>query len=585
MFSGSARAATPCAQDFLAQGRAWYLRHAYVQAMRAFVLAAQCEPGEGAAYYGVAACAFVLGRRRSARRWAEAALERSPSDHASAALLLRLGEPYALAVGEQGLQAGQVTYALAAFGAAVRQDPRSPLGWKGEAICLERLGRDQEARKALARARALDPQDASLARVLARPGIQTPGPEAARDIAWGNAWLKRGDAKRAEACFRGACAVSPEAPDCWYSLALARYRLKDGPGMLRALERCLALDPRHPGGLYLKAKYQQRTGQAAAARDTLASLAALGPAGGFGLLAQSELGQVPAQAGMGLHGSVRLMAGPQVNQSDTAAGVVRTRSLGSQDELNLSYGLALGKRVAATLSYGMFIVPYQYPGQPLNVGQPLSSLDALVRYTFNPRWSALLDGNGGVRQNFIHWNNAPANYEVVSARTELDGRVLGMQPFSLGIQALAERFPTYAPYDDNSLLPTLGATWMSRRGDLLGLILGGRLARPVWPGDTMWGYDNAFASINARLMLPKGFYVSFTGVWTPQAYLWWPASPPNLPAGGRLDEQGYADLELDRGLPGGFSVFVGAQWAADTSNIQAFSNATMLGYAGIGWGR
>jgi tetratricopeptide (TPR) repeat protein len=543
-----------------------------------FYEAATLRPGSADALYGVAVCAYLLSERDSARRWAELSLARDPGAERTGQLLQRLGEPPDLVRAERALKSGRYAAALPLFRRAARLFPAGALAWRGEAECLARTGDAGNAEAALRRAEALEPENMDLPALRTLVEKAVDGFLRAADLAGlctrrGVRLFRAGDLGGARRDFTRACALSPGDAQCWFHLALTCYKLGDGPATLEALQHCLALDPKHPGGLFLKAKYLQRTGQVDEAQDAFAALYALGDTQGYSALAGRALGAWPGSGAGGWHLYLRALAGPSSSRGGNGVSVTAQNSWSSQDYLHLGFDGNAASRFPYAFYYSAYLVPSGLSGAPLAWGQPYQSLDAVLRFRAGPDWICLGDWTGSTRQSAFD----TLTYYSNSARVELDGRVLGLRPLALAAQALVERFPAYTPYNAASGVFTLSATRMDARGDVAVLGLGSRVNQAQ---DPLWAYDNASASLYGRLALPWRCSLSVTGIWQPQRY-------PGMAAasGPRVDVQRFLNPEFGRGFDNGLALFAGMQWSDSVSNLPLYSASDALAYAGFSWSR
>lgn len=561
---------------FFQAGNRAYQQRAIPTAANDFYEAAKMRPSSAEALYGVAVCSYLLSETATARQWAELSLARDPDAPHTAQLLQALGEPPELVHAEKALKSGQCAFALPLFLRVTKVCPYSDLAWRGAAECSARTGDPKTADASLRQAEALEPDNIDLPtlRWLVEGAVDRflrTADMAGLYTRRGVRLFRAGDLGGARRDFSRACGLSPGDAQCWYHLALTCFKLGDGPGTLDALQRCLALNPKHPGGLFLKAKYLQRSGQTEEARDALAALYALGDVQGFSALAGHALSAWPASDSGGWHLYVRALAGPSQNTGDNGVSGTVQNAFSSQDYLHVSFDGAAASRFPYTFSYSAYLVPSGLSGTALAWGQPYQSLDALLRFKASPDWTCLGDWTGSTRQNGFD----SLTYYSNSARVELDGRVLGLQPLALVAQALVERFPNYAPYNASSGLITLAATRTDARGDLAVLGLGSRVDQAE---DTLWSYDNASASLYVRLVLPWRCSLSLTGIWQPQRY-------PGMSAGEgpRVDVQSFLNPEFGRGFDHGLALFAGMQWSDTVSNLPLYTTSDALAYIGFSW--
>jgi hypothetical protein len=115
----------------------------------------------------------------------------------------------------------------ALFSAALRVDPRDPLGNLYFGVAAGRAGRIEEALRTLERGREGDPASARIAGALA----------------WVH--LRRGDGPAALAESRRAVALAPSFPEARLHLANALHLAGDHPGELAEATRAVALSPRY----------------------------------------------------------------------------------------------------------------------------------------------------------------------------------------------------------------------------------------------------------------------------------------------------------------------------------------------------
>lgn len=173
---------------------------------------------------------------------------------ASEALLRQLGLSLA--------EAGRVPEALAIlqpFGAG--EDPQGVNAW---ALALSEAGRQTEAQAALARALALDPENA--------PAMELQGLVA----------LRRESFAEARDRSRAALGLNPDLPRAWNNLGVALYQLGDVDGALDAWQHAVDRDPRLVDALWnlgLKAIERGRYDQA---RKALEGFVAVAPADRYG---------------------------------------------------------------------------------------------------------------------------------------------------------------------------------------------------------------------------------------------------------------------------------------------------------------
>jgi tetratricopeptide (TPR) repeat protein len=345
-------------QDWAQKGNQAYQRRDLAGAVHDYFEAARLQSGNASLIYNVGACEYLLGRTATAMAWAELSLARNPGAAGTALLLARLGAPKALIDGQKALQAGQWDAAGAAMAQAVQAAPRSGLAWRGLALARAKAGRAQEADAALARATLLDPRNLDLAGVRRAVQLAVEDYLSTRDPAAfrtrrGVRRFREGDLKGAAQDFEAAARLDPGDAQAWYHLALARWKLDDGPGTQAALQRSLALDPSLVGARYLRAAYLQRSGQTEAAREDLTRLVALGDAHGYGSLAWQALGQIPVAGAGGWHAYLRLLGGPSAATTDNGVSDSAQSSNNSQDYLRLSYDLMPGAGPAAGRGLGL----------------------------------------------------------------------------------------------------------------------------------------------------------------------------------------------------------------------------------------
>ncbi len=121
-------------------------------------------------------------------------------------------------------------------------------------------GRKSEAEQLLARVAQLAPAHPA---VLNELGLQM---------------LKRGEADKASQLFRRATQADPQHPNLWSNLASSLHALNQLPAELDAIERALALEPRHLASLLQKGALLEASGDARnAARIYRNALATLPP--------------------------------------------------------------------------------------------------------------------------------------------------------------------------------------------------------------------------------------------------------------------------------------------------------------------
>jgi len=576
---GGRLAADPAHDALVHAGNLAYLRHDLAAAAKDYFEAARLDRSDAGSFYGVAACEYLLGRTTTARVWTELSLARDPAASHTKILLQRLGGPPELPTAQQALDEGRWADARDLFTKSVQAVNGSGLAWRGLALAEARLGEVEQATEALKRAQALDLRCLDLPPVAKAVDQATDSFLQAADpfsfhTRRGVRRFREGDAAGAAADFAQACALQAGDAQAWYHLALARFRLNDGPGTLQALQRCLALDPGHPGALFLQASYLSRSGQAEQARQALAALASQPDARGFGALAGRALSELPPPGADGLHAYVHLLEGPQWATTNNGVSNTTQPSAAGQDYLHLSWAGGSAGWHPWALSGGLYLTPLQDQGQAFTWSQPFESVDALQRVKASTSADWVGEYTGSMRQA----NIPNPTYYSNAAKVELDGRWLGLQPLAIGAQALAERFPTYSPYDSNSALGTLAATLADARGDLAILTLGYRNNQAFVPE---WSYFNGSATLYARLALPWQLALAVTGVWTPQRY----PQASDGSGGVRNDVQRYLNPELSRGLPWGLALLLGGQLADTVSNVPVYSSRTVLGYLGLSWSR
>jgi hypothetical protein len=92
--------------------------------------------------------------------------------------------------------------------------------------------------------------------------------------------LNRGDARASRPAFERLTRIDPGRLDAWLGLALACRALGDDPVEIQAIDRVLALDPRHIPALSMKAERFERLGDDRAAKAFYAAVVAAAPAPG-----------------------------------------------------------------------------------------------------------------------------------------------------------------------------------------------------------------------------------------------------------------------------------------------------------------
>lgn len=280
--------------------------------------------GHRAAAWGLLACAPVaLGVAVSMARHA------TPPDAADVMLNAATSDPWGAVGKEPGTaaapmagaagaqpQAGSIEEATARLAARLAKEPNDASGWALLAQSYEYLGKSQEAAAARAKATALGatvpplpagsgmgaaagPLSPAAMAAHAKAGVQMPGsaaamagalpqaPVAAREPTTANDWWAKGVEQRrlrnfpaAAEAFRRATLAAPKSADAWadYADALAANNGGDLSRGKAALDRALALDPRHVKALWLRASLQLQQRDYAAAANTWQAMLNIVPA-------------------------------------------------------------------------------------------------------------------------------------------------------------------------------------------------------------------------------------------------------------------------------------------------------------------
>jgi tetratricopeptide (TPR) repeat protein len=576
--SASGAPVTESWQDWVRAGNQAYRKHALADAAQDYFQAARLEPSNALLLYDVGACEYLLGRSATAKAWGELSLARNPDPKATAQLLALVGDPPELVEGQKALRDKRWDVARAQMLVAVAKAPRDGLAWRGLALACARLGQAHAADQSLDQATALEPRCYDL------PGVRQVVLEAVEDYLRirdpaayhtrrGVRLFREGDLAGARRDFEAVTALSPGDAQAWYHLAVACWKLQDGPATKVALERCLALDPGLVGALLLRAAYLRRAGQDEAARKDLVRLVTLGNANGYGPLAYQALSQLQtsAQSG-GWHAYLRLLGGPTLSTTNNGVSSTTAASWNSQDYLRLDYDFVVGGHLLSA-AYAAYLTPSQPAGEPWGWGDPYQSAELTQGFGLAGPWRGLADLTGSLRQDP---GGGWPNYLCWAPKLELDGNVLGLKPLTLAVQGVFESFPDYTPYDSHSLVVSLGGTWSDARGDQLILTMAGRNNNAA---STDWTYVNGSLTLYGRAALWGGLYLSVTTIATPQRY----PSVSDGAGGTREDFIGFADPELGLSLPWGYAVFCGWQGNLTRSNLPLYSSSSGLAYAGLSW--
>lgn len=188
----------------------------------------------------LAAIAFEEKQFERSARMYQALVEREPADSS-----LRTSLAGALGA------LGRYEEALAQLAVALKIEPLNPEGHYNQGLALERLGREKEAvasyRQALRYQPGYEPARQALLRLTGSSGEVVPANAAeARALALAEAAAtaaRRGAYPEALAHLAEAGAIAPDlAVVCQYESNVA-YLAGDRPRAIRALERCLALEP------------------------------------------------------------------------------------------------------------------------------------------------------------------------------------------------------------------------------------------------------------------------------------------------------------------------------------------------------
>lgn len=281
--------------------------------------------GHRAAAWGLLACApLALGVAVSMARHA------TPPGAADVMLNAAANDPWGAVGKEPGTatapsapaggaqpQAGSIEEATARLAARLAKEPNDASGWALLAQSYEYLGKAQEAAAARAKATALGatvpalptgsgsmgaaagPLTPAAMAAHAQAGVQVPGggagmagalpqaPVVPREPTTANDWWAKGVEQRrlrnfpaAAEAFRRATLAAPKSADAWadYADALAANNGGDLSRGKGALDRALALDPRHVKALWLRASLQLQQRDYAAAANTWQAMLTIVPA-------------------------------------------------------------------------------------------------------------------------------------------------------------------------------------------------------------------------------------------------------------------------------------------------------------------
>ena len=196
------------ARSYLLQARS-DLAGAYAASIKAVGLA----PNSGLAWARLAALELSLDQRKSAEKSLSKALAFSP----------RLA-PAVVLQGFIALDQSRPGAALARFDSALMLDGSIGDAWLGRALALGQLGRNEEARRMLQVAAAMEPQ-----RSLIRSYL-------------GQGWAGVNDAERAKKEFQSAKELDPNDPTPWLYSALHREQQNQYNDGVRDLERSIELN-------------------------------------------------------------------------------------------------------------------------------------------------------------------------------------------------------------------------------------------------------------------------------------------------------------------------------------------------------